>query len=79
MRTLFLIAALTATTSAFAASPTPPTPPVAPSPPALALENGQKAVPPLRLRAPLLLDDRRRLAPPDYKTPSGSRPGPEIG
>jgi hypothetical protein len=79
MRALFLIAALTATTPAIAASPTPPTPPVAPSPPALALENGQKAVPPLRLRSPLLLDDRRRLAPPGYKTPPGPRPGPEIG
>ncbi len=79
MRALFLIAALTATTPAIAASPTPPTPPVAPSPPALALENAKKAVPPLRLRAPLLLDDRRRLAPPGYKTPPGPRPGPEIG
>ncbi len=82
MRALFLIAALTATTSAFAASPTPPTPPVAPSPPALALENGQKAVPPLRLREPMLFDGRRRLAPSGFGPPKavpGPRPGPEIG
>lgn len=79
MRALFLIAALATASPAFAASPTPPTPPVAPSAPAIALENAQKAIPPLRLRAPLLLDDRRRLAPPGYKTPPGPRPGPEIG
>jgi hypothetical protein len=85
MRALFLIAALAAATPAIAASPTPPTPPIAPSPPALALENAQKAIPPLRLRSPLMLDDRRRMVPPGrFDQPTGkpnpkNGGGPEIG
>ena len=83
MRALFLIAALTATTPAIAASPTPPTPPVVPSPPAVALENAQKAVPPLRLRDPVLYDGRRQLAPgrfgPANKPSPRNGGGPEIG
>lgn len=85
MRALFLIAALATATPAIAASPTPPAPPVAPTAPAVAFKDAQKAIPPLRLRAPLMIDDRRRLAPRGGFGPGSNKPnprnggGPEIG
>ena len=78
MRALFLIAALAAATSAIAASPTPPTPPVAPSAPAVAFKDAQKAMPPLRLRDPVMFDGRRQLAPGRFGPPT-NKPHPRNG
>lgn len=82
MRTPFLIAALLLASPAIAASPTPPAPPTAPS--VTPVQGTQKAAP-LRLRNPLMLDDRRRMLPPGRIDPGTSKPmprnggGPEIG
>ncbi len=84
MRTPFLMAALIGAIAApaFAATPTPPTPPSAPS---VAPVQGTQKAAPLRLRNPLMLDDRRRMAPPgridpgSYKSMPKNGSGPEIG
>ena len=79
MRTLFLLAALSFPLPAFAASPTPPAPPIAPSAPALAFDKAQKATPSIRLRSPLMLDDRRRMVPPGRYDSGTSKPNPKDG
>ncbi|MES2472179.1 MAG: hypothetical protein V4601_05000 [Pseudomonadota bacterium] len=85
MRTLFLLAALSFPLPAFAASPTPPAPPVAPSAPSIAFDKAQKATAPIRLRDPLMLDDRRHQLTPPGRLPGSNKPmpknggGPEIG
>ncbi len=82
MRIAFLMAALAFASPASAASPTPPTPPAAPA--VTPVQSTQKAAP-LRLRNPLMLDDRRRMLPPGRIDPGTSKPmprnggGPEIG
>ncbi len=82
MRLPFLMAALALASPAIAATPTPPTPPTAPA--VTPVQSTQKAAP-LRLRAPLMLDDRRRMVPPGRIDPGSYKPmpknggGPEIG
>ena len=71
--------ALAFSTSAFAA-PSTPTPP---TPPAQTIQKADQK--PLRLREPLLLDDRRHQLAPPGRLPGSNKPmpkdgaGPEIG
>lgn len=82
MRALFLMAALTFASPAYAAAPKPPAPPSTPS---VAPVQGTQKAAPLRLRNPLMLDDRRRMVPPGRIDPGSYKPmpknggGPEIG
>jgi len=82
MRVILTIAFAVFAAPAFAATPTPPTPP---SPPAVTPVQGTQKAAPLRLRNPLMLDDRRRMAPNGRLDPGSRKPmpknggGPEIG
>ena len=82
MRALFLMAALTFASPAYAAAPKPPAPPSTPS---IAPVQGTQKAAPLRLRNPLMLDDRRHQLAPPGRIPGTNRPmpknggGPEIG
>ncbi len=79
MRALFLLAALNFASPSVAAAPNSAMTPFTPAPQAAALQDAEKAIPPLRLRDPVVFDGLRRLAPIKPSEAPRLRPALEIG